>query len=66
MGQVALQLARGSGALGDSGTEGYDSAVVRVSDAVALTEVRKRIADLGFGSFSIVDELEQLRRVSNS
>lgn len=63
MGQVALELARGSGALGDSDTEGYDSAVVRVSDPVALTEVRKRISDLGFGSFSIVDELEQLRTV---
>ena len=63
MGQVALELARGSGALGDSDSEGYDSAVVRVSDPVALTNVRKRIADLGFGSFSIVDELEQLRTV---
>ena len=63
MGQVALELARGSGALGDSDTEGYDSAVVRVSDPVALTDVRKSIADLGFGSFSIVDELEQLRTV---
>ncbi|MCA1603243.1 MAG: FtsX-like permease family protein, partial [Acidobacteria bacterium] len=63
MRQVALELARGSGALGDSDTEGYDSAVVRVSDPVALTDVRKRIADLGFGSFSIVDELEQLRTV---
>ncbi len=63
MGQVALELARGSGALGDSDTEGYDSAVVRVSDPVAVTDVRKRIADLGFGSFSIVDELEQLRTV---
>lgn len=63
MGQVALELARGSGALGESDTEGYDSAVVRVADPVALTEVRKRITDLGFGSFSIVDELEQLRTV---
>ncbi|MCA1603225.1 MAG: FtsX-like permease family protein, partial [Acidobacteria bacterium] len=63
MGQVALELARRSGALGDSDTEGYDSAVVRVSDPVALTDVRKRIADFGFGSFSIVDELEQLRTV---
>ncbi|MCM3872400.1 MAG: ABC transporter permease [Pyrinomonadaceae bacterium] len=63
MGQVALELARGSGALGDSDTEGYDSAVVRVADPVALTGVRKSITDLGFGSFSIVDELEQLRTV---
>jgi ABC-type lipoprotein release transport system permease subunit len=63
IGQVALELARGSGALGDSDTEGYDSAVVRVSDPLALKDVRKGIADLGFGSFSIVDELEQLRTV---
>jgi len=63
MGRVALELARGSGALGDSDTEGYDSAVVRVGDPVALTDVRKRISELGFGSFSIVDELEQLRTV---
>jgi ABC-type lipoprotein release transport system permease subunit len=63
MGQVALELARGSGALGESDTEGYDSAIVRVSDPVALTDVRKGIADLGLGSFSIVDQLEQLRTV---
>ncbi len=63
MGQVALELARGSGALGESDSEGYDSAVVRVNDPVALTEVRKRLTELGFGSFSIVDELEQMRTV---
>ncbi len=63
IGQVALELARGSGALGDTDTEGYDSAVVRVSDPVALTAVRKRLTELGFGSFSIVDELEQMRTV---
>ena len=63
MGQVALELARGSGALGESEVEGYDSAVVRVTDPVALTDVRKQLADLGFGSFSIVDELDQIRTV---
>ncbi len=63
LGQVALELARGSGALGDSEVEGYDSAVVRVSDPVALTEVRKQITEMGFGSFSIVDELDQIRTV---
>jgi putative ABC transport system permease protein len=63
MGQVALELARRSGALGESDTEGYDSAIVRVSDPVALTDVRKSISDLGLGSFSIVDELDQLRTV---
>ncbi len=63
MGQVALELARQSGALGDADSEGYDSAVVRVDDPVALTEVRKRLNEAGFSSFSIVDELEQLRTV---
>jgi hypothetical protein len=63
MSQVTLALARESGALSQSDTEGYDSAVVRVNDPVALTEVRKRITELGFGSFSIVDQLEQFRTV---
>jgi ABC-type antimicrobial peptide transport system permease subunit len=63
MSQVALALARESGSLGTSESEGYDSAVVRVNDPVALTEVRKRLNELGFGSFSIVDQLEQFRTV---
>ena len=61
--EVALALARQSGALDDGATEGYDSAVVRVNDPVALTAVRDRITELGFGSFSIVDEMEQIRTV---
>ncbi len=63
MDQVELALARGSGALGDTEAEGYDSAVVRVRDPIVLTEVRKRVTALGFGSFSIVDQLEQFRTV---
>jgi ABC-type antimicrobial peptide transport system permease subunit len=63
MGQVALALARQSGQLGQNDTEGYFSAVVRVNDPVSLTGVRKRLTDLGFASFSIVDELEQIRTV---
>jgi ABC-type lipoprotein release transport system permease subunit len=63
MNEVALALARESGSLGGSEAEGYDSAVVRVNDPLALTEVRKRLQDLGFGSFSIVDQLEQFRTV---
>lgn len=63
MSRVALALARQGGNLGEGQTEGYDSAVVRVSDPVALTVVRKQITDLGFASFSIVDELEQIRTV---
>ncbi|HUS11968.1 MAG TPA: FtsX-like permease family protein [Pyrinomonadaceae bacterium] len=63
MSQVALALARESGSLGEAETEGYDSAVVRVDDPVALTEVRKRIQESGFASISIVDQLEQFRTV---
>ena len=61
MSQVALALARESGALAGSQIEGYDSAVIRVTDPVVLTDVRKRLTELGFGSFSIVDQLEQIR-----
>jgi ABC-type antimicrobial peptide transport system permease subunit len=63
MGQVALALARRGGNLAEGQTEGYDSAVVRVSDPVKLQEVRQKLTDLGFGSFSIVDELDQIRTV---
>jgi ABC-type antimicrobial peptide transport system permease subunit len=63
MNDVALALARQSGQLGAGQNEGYFSAVVRVHDPVALTEVRKRLTELGFGSFSIVDELDQIRTV---
>jgi ABC-type lipoprotein release transport system permease subunit len=61
--QVALALARESGALKEGETEGYDWAVVRVTDPVALSEVRKRATELGFGSFSILDEIDQIRTV---
>ena len=63
MSRVALALARQGGKLGEGQTEGYDSAIVRVNDPVAQTEVRKKITELGFGSFSIVDELDQIRTV---
>jgi len=63
MGQVALALARRGGSLGEGQSEGYDSAVVRVTDPVKLTAVRQKISELGFGSFSIVDEIDQIRTV---
>ena len=63
MSQVARALARESGSLGESDSEGYDSAIVRVNDPVALTAVRNRLKELGFASFSIVDQLEQFRTV---
>jgi ABC-type antimicrobial peptide transport system permease subunit len=61
--QVALALARQTGSLNENEAEGYDSAVIRVTDPVALTDVRKRLTDLGFGSFSIVDQLDQIKTV---
>jgi ABC-type lipoprotein release transport system permease subunit len=61
--EVALALARQSGVLGEGEAEGYETAVVRVSGPVALQDVRKQITELGFGSFSIVDELDQIRTV---
>ena len=63
MSQVALALARRGGNLAEGQTEGYDTAVVRVADPVQLTQVRQKLTDLGFGSFSIVDELDQIRTV---
>lgn len=63
MNDVALALAKQSGQLGDADSEGYNSAVVRVDDPVVLTDVRKKLTDLGFGSFSIVDQLDQIRTV---
>jgi ABC-type lipoprotein release transport system permease subunit len=63
MSQVALALARGSGQLSDEQAEGYDSAIIRVTDPAKLTEVRQKLTDAGFGSFSIVDQLDQIRTV---
>jgi ABC-type antimicrobial peptide transport system permease subunit len=63
MGLVALALARQSGSMGQTDSEGYDSAVVRVSDPVVMTEVRRQLTEKGFGSFSIVDQLDQIRTV---
>ncbi len=61
--EVALELARESGALDKNQAEGYDSATVRVSDPVVMTDVRNVLTERGFESFSIVDQLEQLRTV---
>ena len=63
MGQVAIALARRGGNLSEGQNEGYEAAVIRVTDPARLTEVRQKITELGFGSFSIVDEIEQIRTV---
>jgi putative ABC transport system permease protein len=61
--RVLMALARENGTIGQDQAAGYFSAVVRVNDPVALTDVRKRLTDLGLGSFSIVDQLDQIRTV---
>jgi ABC-type antimicrobial peptide transport system permease subunit len=63
MTEVALELARQKGVIKNEQVEGFTSATVRVSDPIALTNVRNRLTELGFQSFSIVDQLEQLRTV---
>jgi hypothetical protein len=63
MSEIALQLAQENGGLKDGQQAGYASAVVRVSDPGVLPEVRKHITEQGFGSFSILDQLEQLRTI---
>ena len=61
--KVIIALARESGAIGDDETPGYLSAVVRVTDPVALADVRNKLKQMGLGSFSIVDQLDQIRTV---
>ena len=63
MSRVALALARQGGNLTEGQTEGYESATVRVTNPIELTQVREKITDLGFGSFSIVDQLDQIRTI---
>jgi len=61
--RVIMALARESGAIGNGESPGYASAIVRVTDPVKLTEVRQRLKQMGLGSFSIVDQMEQIRTV---
>ncbi|MGI9107243.1 MAG: ABC transporter permease [Pyrinomonadaceae bacterium] len=61
--EVAFRLARESGVLDEKETEGYPMAVVRVSDPDVLPDVQQRLDKLGFSSFSVVDQLKELRTV---
>jgi len=63
MSKVALALARGTGKLTEGQAEGYDSAIIRVTNPSLLTDVRTQLTNAGFGSFSIVDQLDQIRTV---
>ena len=61
--KVIMALARESGVIGQDEVPGYFSAVVRVNDPVALADVRNKLKQMGLGSFSIVDQLDQIRTV---
>ncbi|HEV2705879.1 MAG TPA: ABC transporter permease [Pyrinomonadaceae bacterium] len=61
--EVALQLARQSGAIGAGETEGYQSATVRVNDPAAASEVFKTLEERGFNAFGLFNELDEIRKV---
>lgn len=61
VGEVALALARAGGTLSADDAEGYATAIVRVSDPSLLGEVRKKLDEQGFNTFSILDQIEQIR-----
>lgn len=59
--RVALRLARKKGAVGEQEKVSYTTAVLRVTDPAVLSDVRRRLTALGFGSFSFVDEFKQVQ-----
>src|SRR5215213_5117877 len=61
--RVALRLARQNGTVSRSQSVSFTTAVVRVSDPVQMAAVRTRLSQLGFGSFSFVDEFKQIRSI---
>lgn len=61
--RVALRLARQNGTVNRSQSVPFTTAVVRVSDPVQMQAVRTRLSQLGFGSFSFVDEFKQIRSI---
>ncbi|MFN2455190.1 MAG: ABC transporter permease [Pyrinomonadaceae bacterium] len=61
MDEVALQLARAKGALEENQADAYASATVRVNDPVAVRDVSARLKELGFASFGLFNQLDQLR-----
>ncbi|HEX5709140.1 MAG TPA: FtsX-like permease family protein [Pyrinomonadaceae bacterium] len=61
--EVALRLARESGVIAEDETEGYQSAVVRVTDPAVSGDVSRRLKEAGFNAFSFLDQLDELRTV---
>lgn len=61
--RVALRLARKNGVVSADQNVSFTTAVVRVNDPVQSAAVRTRLSQLGFGSFSFVDEFKQIRSI---
>lgn len=61
--EVALQLARQGGAIGATETEGYQSAIVRVSEPSIASEVVRRLGERGFNAYGLFSELDEIRKV---
>ena len=59
--QVAVALARQNGMIKDEDVSGYEAATVRVENPVLVKGVMKRLDEMGFSSFSILSELDQIR-----
>ncbi|HEY0077030.1 MAG TPA: FtsX-like permease family protein [Pyrinomonadaceae bacterium] len=61
--RVAVELARRSGVLGAEEGNGYGSATVRVENPLLVKDVSKRLDELGFRSFSLFSQLDEIRKV---
>jgi ABC-type lipoprotein release transport system permease subunit len=61
--RVALRLARQKGLVEKHKNVSFTTAVVRVGDPLQLNAVRTRLSQLGFGSFSFIDEFKQIRSI---
>ncbi len=61
--EVAFELARAGGVIGEGEAEGYPSATVRVTDPVVVNDVIKRLNESNFNAFSLLNELDEIRKV---
>ena len=61
--RVAVELARRSGVLGEEEGNGYGSATVRVENPLLVKDVSKRLHEMGFSSFSLFSQLDEIRKV---
>jgi hypothetical protein len=61
--RVAVELARRSGVLGADEGNGYGSATVRVENPLLVKDVSKRLHEMGFSSFSLFSQLDEIRKV---